>query len=462
MVLSVHLGRPAEVRQTSARHAGGVTSTPDPSPDAVRAPPAPGLPTAPPASRAAATAVHASGAPVAYSGPVAAGGRFVAPDLLRGVALLGIALANSVYYVTDRVTGPLARPVDGSTGDHVADVLVGTLVDNRSFPLFTLLFAYGFTVLVQRQAAHGVPRDRARALLLRRSLWLVVFGALHVVFLFEGDVLLSYGLLGLVLAAMFAAGDRAFRVVGWSTLVVFLAVAGQDGLAGGGATEIDALPIDVGTVLGDALWRLVALVALVFTAPLAIGMLLPLAVLGTLLGRRRVLERPAEHLPLLRRLALVGFPVSVLGALPLVLATVGSWQPAPVVLYLLGVLHGATGVVGALALLGLVGWWVGAQEARTASVLVPTSAPVRALVSVGRRSLTCYLLQSVLFVLLLKPWALGLGVGAGTLSIGLIAVGVWLVTVVVAVLLERAGRQGPAEWVLRRLTYGRPAVPQAA
>ena len=439
-----------------------MTSTPDAVPAAVPSPPAPALPAAPPVGLGVPTAGPAAGAPVAYSGPVAAAGRFVAPDLLRGIALLGIALANSVYYVTDRVTGPLARPVDGSTGDHVADVLVGTFVDNRSFPLFTLLFAYGFTVLVQRQASRGVPRGRARALLLRRSLWLSVFGALHIVFLFEGDVLLSYGLLGLVLAAMFAATDRAFRIVGWSTLVVFLAAAGLDGLAGGGPGGIDGLPVDVGTVLGDALWRLLALVGLVFTAPFTVGVLLPLAVLGTLLGRRRVLERPAEHLPLLRRLALVGFPVSVLGALPLVLATVGAWQAGPAVLYLLGVLHGATGVVGALALLGLVGWWVGAKEARTASVLVPAAAPVRALVAVGRRSLTCYLLQSVLFVLLLKPWALGLGVGAGTLTISLIAVGVWLVTVVVAVLLERVGRQGPAEWALRRLTYGRPAAPPSA
>jgi len=80
---------------------------------------------------------------------------------------------------------------------------------------------------------------------------------------------------------------------------------------------------------------------------------------------------------------------------------------------------------------------------------------VRALVAVGQRSLTCYLLQSVLFVPLLSPWALGLGTGAGTLSVSLVAVGVWLVTVLVAVLLDRAGRPGPAEQLLRRLTYGR-------
>jgi len=56
---------------------------------------------------------------------------------------------------------------------------------------------------------------------------------------------------------------------------------------------------------------------------------------------------------------------------------------------------------------------------------------------------------------LLKPWALGLGVEAGTLRVALVAVGVWLATVVVAVVLERTSTPGPAERLLRRLSYGR-------
>lgn len=410
--------------------------------------------------------------PVAYSGPVAASERFVAPDLLRGVALLGIALANSVYYIVGRTMGPLARPVDGSTGDHVADVLVGTFVDNRAFPLFTLLFAYGFTVLIRRQAERGVDRGRARSLLLRRSLWLIVFGALHIVLLFEGDILLSYGALGLVLAAMFAASDKVFRVVGWSTLVVFVVMAGVDGL-GGGAGDTSWLPFDQRTVLGDLLWRVIALAGLVFTAPFTVAMLLPLAAIGTLLGRRRVLEQPERHVVLLRRLTLVGFPISIVGALPLVLAAIGAWQPGEGLLYLLGMLHGTTGIAGALAFFGLVGWWAArraerassgagaagrAAEPAAGSVVGPGAQPgfvLSALVAVGRRSLTCYLLQSVLFVVLLKPWALGLGVEAGTLRVALVAVGVWLATVVVAVVLERTSTPGPAERLLRRLSYGR-------
>ncbi|MFT2710647.1 DUF418 domain-containing protein [Clavibacter sp. Sh2126] len=389
--------------------------------------------------------------PAAYAAPTAASERSPAPDLLRGMALLGIALANSVYFIAGRPTGPLARPTDGSALDHVADVLVGTFVDNRAFPLFTMLFAYGFTVILRRQAAAGVDGPRARRLLLRRSLWLMVFGALHVVLLFEGDILLSYGILGLALAALYRASDRVFRVLVWAPAIAFLALAGADGLAGGDAAG--SLFGGDGSFLGDLASRSVTLAALLVATPLTVGTLVPLAAVGILLGRRRVLEEPGAHLPLLRRLALVGMPVSVLGALPLVLGTVGALDADPVTLYLLGVLHGATGVAGALGLLGVVGWAVAVRARRADAAPGPV---LGALIAVGRRSMTCYLLQSVLFAILLEPWALGLGVGAGTARIALVAIGVWLVTVAVAVALERRGIAGPAERAIRRLSYGRP------
>lgn len=405
--------------------------------------------------------------PVVYSGPTASAERMLAPDLARGLALLGIALANGVFFIGGRDLGPLARPVDGTTGDRVADVLVGLLVDNRAFPLFTILFAYGFTVLVRRQAARGVSYVRARTLLIRRSSWLAVFGAVHIVLLFEGDVLLSYGCLGVVLALLFAARDSTLKVLGWSLAIVFVVTAGFDGAAQG-STDAGLPGLDQDTVLGALVWRLVALVALVLGAPFVAAAFVPLAVVGTLLGRRQVLEHPAQHLALFRRLVFVGVPVGLLGAVPLVLAAVQVWQPPGWGLYFLGMLHGVSGVAGALGFFGAVGLFVAGRARASSSPRggvvdlngavtgrAATGPVVRAIAAVGERSLTCYLLQSMLFVPLLAPWALGLGVGAGTLRVSLIAVGVWLVSVVVAVALDRAGRAGPAEWLLRRLSYGR-------
>src|SRR6185436_16043280 len=61
----------------------------------------------------------------------------------------------------------------------------------------------------------------------------------------------------------------------------------------------------------------------------------------------------------------------------------------------------------------------------------------------GQRSLTCYLGQSVLFVALLPAWTFGLGARLGVAQAALLAVGVWLVMLLVAVLSARAGHRGP-------------------
>lgn len=395
-------------------------------------------------------------------GPVRPRERVLAPDLARGLALLGIALANCVGYVYGRELGPLMRPVDGTPADRVVDALVGLLVDNRAFPMFTMLFAYGFVMILRRQAAAGLPWPQARAVLLRRSTWLAVVGAAHLLLLFVGDIVLTYGLLGLALVAAVRWGDRSLRLAGWCCLPVLAGFSALDGVPG----ELDGAGgvFDEGTALGALTLRAATLVGTVVGAPLYVAVLAPAAVVGILLARRGVLEQPGAHLPLLRRMS-AGLVVSVAGAVPLVLMATQVLPSPPVAAAAAAALHGVTGLVGAVAFLGLVGWYVGSREVREREreraagpdgPLVPVPPPGGiggALVAVGRRSLTCYLLQSVLFVPLLSPWALGVGTEAGTATLSAVAVGVYLTTVVVAVVLERTGRPGPAELLLRRLTY---------
>ncbi len=392
-------------------------------------------------------------------GPVRRDERALAPDLARGTALLGIALANSVLHVHGRLLGPGYRPVDGSTADRAVDVVVGVLVDNRAFPMFTLLFAYGLVLLSLRQAESGTPSAATRTLLFRRCAWLGAFGLVHLLLLFDGDILLAYGLLGLALVPMLHLSDRALVVVGAASLAVFVALSSSDGLADVDSTG-GLLPFDDATVLGALGSRATQAALELVAAPVVVLALLTPAALGVLLARRRVLERPAEHLRLLRWTAAVGFPVSVLGALPMVLATVQVWTPSTPAGLLTGALHGLTGLGGSLAFLALVGLVVVALERRQGG-RAPRGVVggVGSLAAVGRRSLTCYLLQSLVLVPLMAPWALGLGVGAGTAFAAAVGVGAFLVSVALAVALERAGRPGPAEVLLRRLTYGaRPAA----
>lgn len=76
------------------------------------------------------------------------------------------------------------------------------------------------------------------------------------------------------------------------------------------------------------------------------------------------------------------------------------------------------------------------------------------IVALGKRSMSGYLMQSIIFVLLVYPFTLGIPRDMGTFIQTLIAVGVWLVTLLLAWVLECRDMQGPFEKVHRRLAYG--------
>lgn len=110
-------------------------------------------------------------------------------------------------------------------------------------------------------------------------------------------------------------------------------------------------------------------------------------------------------------------------------------------------LHLFTGIfagVGAAAVFGLI--------AHRISGAAPPLY-VRALVALGRRSLSGYLAQSLVFVPVLSAWGLGLGAQLSSATVMLVGIGVWLLTAAVAHRLDLAGIRGPAEVALRRLTY---------
>jgi len=144
--------------------------------------------------------------------------------------------------------------------------------------------------------------------------------------------------------------------------------------------------------------------------------------------------------------------VSVIGGAPFALMVAGVIDPAPAARVVATISHVLTGLAGGLGYLALFALVAAALHGR------PRTGAIRALGAVGQRSLTCYLLQSVLFFGLLSVWGLGLGADLGTAAAYGIGVAVWLTTVLLAVLLDRAGRRGPAEVLLRRLTYGRTSA----
>ncbi|WP_237706790.1 DUF418 domain-containing protein [Kribbella flavida] len=373
-------------------------------------------------------------------GPTAVAERAVGPDLARGLMLLFIALANSHYFLR----GPSVLggfPQDGSGIDRVVTWVIATFVDGRAFPMFGLLFGYGVAQLVRRQSGTAWA---IRFLLWRRSLVLVVLGFLHAMLLYVGDILGAYGVLLFI-------GVWAIRWKDRWLLAVALVVLALTALPGDSSLSISAdppdrsmLPPDFGTQLAE---RIVVHPFIALLGP--IGFAAPFLI-GLWAGRRRILERPAEHLRLLRITAVAGVAFAVVGAQPVALMLARTIaKPTGDTLSLIGPLHDVSGMLGGLGYAALI--VLAARRLRRGRV-------VAAVAATGQRSLTFYLAQSVVWAVVFTPYLLDLSDELTITTTALLATATWLTTVWVADRMRRAGHRGPFEVLVRRITYGSAAT----
>ena len=127
--------------------------------------------------------------------PVAADQRINALDILRGFALIGILFMNIEWF---------SRPISNLGGfnpdltglDHAVGWLVRCFVEGKFYKLFALLFGMGFAVMLTQ----AMRKDRPfGAWFTRRMLVLFVFGLLHMVFVWQGDILHDYAFSGLLM-----------------------------------------------------------------------------------------------------------------------------------------------------------------------------------------------------------------------------------------------------------------------
>ncbi|MEV5000693.1 DUF418 domain-containing protein [Nocardioides sp. LML1-1-1.1] len=375
-------------------------------------------------------------------GPTRRSERALAPDLIRGAMLLFIALANAGNCA---FAGQPGLDPDPHGLARVLNFGLSLLVDSRAYPVFAIMFGYGLVQIARRQEAAG---GDARRVLVRRNAWLVGFGLVHATLLYFGDFLGAYGLIGLAATFLLVRrSDRFHRAVLWvwglqSLYLVVLPVLALTHDWSGGAGLVNSpnpsLAADsYRASIGDRLAEWPAHTLSVLPAVFIVW-------LGIWAARRGILENVDQHRTLLVRTAVIGLGIAVLGGLPYALVAAGVLHPAAGTVDILSLLHDVSGeyagpgYIAAIALLG-------ARLSRTGRV--------GAVAALGQRSLSGYLFQSVCWLVLFTPFALDLG--GHTVVAVLAAIGVWLASVALAAALQRRGHPGPAEKVLRRLTYGR-------
>lgn len=339
-----------------------------------------------------ATELHPLSLPgCALSKPGVECGRIVEIDIIRGGALLGVLLTNlqSLTYPGGYLP-PLSFP-SHSALDRGIEALIHIFIEGSFYPLFATLFGLGFALQMQRPKF--MPAHFRRRLLL-----LLGFGVLHAVLVWDGDILVSYALLGFALLPLHRIRSRTLVVLISCcllySLIIFTA-AFQLGNTKPRRTDTIAEIYAQGSYLEVTRVRLVDLSAVGVEAVLYFPHLLSCFLVGLLIGRRGVRETLHDRTLLRHVLALSGgiaLPiVTVYGATLLQTPRVPAW------------LSGLDGALGSASL----------GFAYTGALALSLQSPtwqrrLRPLAAVGRMSLTNYLMQSLIFTLLFYGYGGGL------------------------------------------------------
>lgn len=140
-------------------------------------------------------------------------------DLIRGFALLGVLLVNAPHFASAPATvlNPGHPAFAVGEGPQWAWLWTHVGFEYKSITLFSMLFGASLCLV------GGDGRDPAKSRLVRwRLIWLAVFGLVHGLLIWWGDILLSYAIAGALVVGVRGWSARNLILVG--TLLTAISV----------------------------------------------------------------------------------------------------------------------------------------------------------------------------------------------------------------------------------------------
>ena len=377
--------------------------------------------------------------------------RDLAPDVLRGFALLGILVVNIQFMGLNSDQGARGEWTQGFANGS-ATFLIAALFAGKFYLLFSFLFGYSSNYVIRNDRSN-------RARWIKRCLVLIAFGALHFTFLWHGDIIFVYGLFGLLLTFFFFRADRTLKI--WSRIVFFLStffivLIGalalmaeyllDEDLGTSTVVSLDEI-LRSGTFLESIPARLEVWVLGIATGIfLQGGLAFAAFLLGVRLARANFLSSPidkAANKRLIQRGLIFGLPIQIIAAV-ILLQNEQSAEPSESVYLISLFVSFVTAPLLSMFYVGLIRKLV---EERPHLVLWMKPA--------GKMSLTIYISQSVITSLIFGPWGLGLFQDLQTWQVFVLAFAIWLLLSYLAALWLKRFKQGPLENLVSSLTRNR-------
>jgi len=381
-------------------------------------------------------------------------------DVLRGFALAGILIINAMSILAVKGSTP-AFTIDIPVADRLLQDLILFFIESKFFTLFSLLFGIGFAIQIQsaeKQESSFIPR------ISRRMFGLLIFGLLHILLLWDGDILVIYAITGTFLIAfrktafsrikkwvigLLAVPGVLVLIIFIYTLIARLSPAGSTSFAKSDAslakefanTESTQKLLQNTFVQGitERIHTYLDLSPLLFSR---IPTVLAMFLIGLNLGRSNFIRTLPEKVELLKKVRFWGLTIG----LTLMLLIVAATKFLPSVSALIAIIEDQY-FAGPILCLGYA-------SALTLSFLNNPNGRIYTYFSrVGRMALTNYLTQSLVLTFISYGWGLGYALRLNGFQVIGICIGLFAIQVILSDLWLRKFSYGPLEWVWRCITY---------
>lgn len=368
--------------------------------------------------------------------------RFESVDALRGLALLGILLANVPVAENagiNRLTGQL---------DVTLSFLFHLLIEKKFITIFSILFGFGFYIQMKKADEAGI---NFRPYYFKRMLILFLIGCIHAYLFWFGDIIRDYALCGILLLFVYKWSSKKILITGVVFSVFLTAIVFIVNSALGPQYSYDT------SIVGDHpitnsywqyLWinaRIDPFVNFLQDSPITLVFCFGNMLIGFWMAKAGFFQHPDKFKRVRKKLIIIGGLLGVSASYIFWLVTSGKLELTPALLWLpfvivAGMVLQSLFYISAFLSLFRSIWWK-----KVLSFFIP----------VGKMSLTNYLFQTILYLLVFFHWTHGLEL-FGKINMTetyLIAMLFFGMQVVFSKTWLKYYDQGPVETVWKNLSY---------
>ncbi|MEB7409852.1 DUF418 domain-containing protein [Mammaliicoccus sciuri] len=369
--------------------------------------------------------------------------RIFSIDALRGFSLLGILLMNILTFAYPY---QIINPFEFFQHQDGAWFKISSLFIIASFyPIFAFLFGYGLSIMYQNSLDKGL---NYYPMITRRLLFLLLLGIIHGVFIFYGDILSTYALLGLI-AIIFVRLKPQFTLVTLSIGIgIFVLLYLLPMILLKDVTQIESFvglqelervnnilsSADYVSIIGFNLKYFGMNIAnAILVGPFSI---LPIMLFGIYAHQINWFNKIKQHKNLYM---VIGVVVLILGlAIKMIQIVLEGSVTSQLMSQMIG---------GPIVALSYIIFFVILCEDQTArKILTP-------LQSIGKLSLTTYIMQSVICIFIFYGVGFNFYGKLPVLNIYIIGIVIYFVQLIVSYLYLMKFKQGPLEKLWRKVTY---------